>query len=347
MIASLQSSHRSRSGSALILVLWTVIIMTLLIGTFAFEMHIEAKIATLERQRFKAQEVAFAGTEYARAILNAPELTEEQDTVEIDDFQQSAERIRNGSNLDSLSYTLPDGTFTLSIRYENGKRQISELDEDEWSLLLEQCNIPSTEQDKLIDCYFDWVDEGDLHALNGAESDDEFYVERGYNCKNEALESIDELLLIKNFNHTILYGGITEEGDSIKGIANLLTVWGDGKVNINSTERETLMTFLDLDESAIDEIIDLRNGLDGEEGTEDDGFRSLDEIGMSQSDLFTTEGSTVQITSLAQTENFAYEICCIANINESELEILSWNESFIAPQKTKTEPEQKEPSEKP
>ncbi len=70
--------NKTKSGSALIMVLWTVIIMSLLIGTFAYEMHIEAKIATLERQQFKAQEIARAGYEYAIALLNAPELTSDE-----------------------------------------------------------------------------------------------------------------------------------------------------------------------------------------------------------------------------------------------------------------------------
>ena len=46
-------------------------------------------------------------------------------------------------------------------------------------------NVPSTEWDSLIDCLEDWIDEGDVHGLNGAESDDAYYEEQGNKIKNE------------------------------------------------------------------------------------------------------------------------------------------------------------------
>ncbi|MFC1467233.1 general secretion pathway protein GspK [Verrucomicrobiota bacterium] len=320
--------------------------MSLLIGTFAFEMHIEAKIATLERQRFKAQEIARAGFEYAKAILTAPEQTEEEDVAEVVEFQQGAKRIRRGLNLSNLTYELPDGRFSVSIEHESGKRNINKLLADEWVLLLEQCDIPPTEQNKLIDCYTDWIDEGDLHQLNGAESDDPFYTELGYSCKNAPVETIKELLLIKNFTEATLYGGTTEDGDEISGIADKLTVWGDGKVNLNSASREVLMTFFELEEGVIDEILDLWKGLDGEADTEDDGFSSLAEIGLNQfKNKFTTQSSHLRIISRARTENFVYEIQSVVHADGKELQVLYWNESFLSPDKLVTEPEQKEPSE--
>lgn len=323
--------NSSKTGSALILVLWTVIIMSLLIGTFAFEMHIEAKIATLERQRFKAQEIARAGFEYANALLSAPQLTTDKIADETDSFQSASDRLRNGMNISGLTYDLPDGAFTLSIESESGRRNINKLSEDEWTLLLDECGIPTTEQDKLIDCYIDWIDEGDLHQLNGAESDDSFYVELGYNCKNAPIETIDELRLIKNFTPLIIDGGTTEDGEVVSGIADKLTVWGDGKVNINSTSEEVLMSFLELDEAAIDEILDLRNGLDGEEGTKDDGFKSLDEIGLDKQN-FSTESPYLRITSRAQTENFIYEIQSVVYLNNDKVTVVFWSESFLAPE---------------
>lgn len=316
------------------MVLWTVIIMSLLIGTFAYEMHIEAKIASLERQRFKAQEIARAGFEYAKAILSAPVLTDQQEDVfEVDEFQKAAERIRNGLNLAPLSYDLPSGSFTLSIEHENSRRNVNKLSEDEWGELLDQCGVPVTEQDNLIDCFIDWIDEGDLHELNGAESDDEFYVAQGYECKNANLETIEELQLIKNFTEVILYGGVTEDGDEISGIADKLTVWGDGKVNINSASREALMTFFDLDQAVVDEILDLRNGLDGEPATDDDGFDSLDEVGLSDyATLFTTGSSFLRITSRGHVENFMYEIQSVVYSRGKNLRVLFWREFFVAPE---------------
>lgn len=329
------------------MVLWTVIIMSLLIGTFAFEMHVEAKIASMERQRFKAQELAISGFEYAKAILTAPQATEEAmtGTEEVDRFQSAADRLQKGLALNALEYKLPEGSFTVSIIPENSKRNINSLSREEWLLLLDECGVPVTDQEKLIDCYTDWIDEGDTHGLNGAESDDPFYEEQGYSCKNAPIETIEELLLIKNFTKTILYGGITENGDKITGIADKLTVWGDGKVNINSSSREVLMSFYELEETEIDEILDLRNGLDGEADTEDDGFTSLDDIGLGQlSGQFTTQDSALRVITQSKTEDFIYEIQSVVHLQGEEVQVLFWKESFINPDTGVTEAEQKEAS---
>jgi general secretion pathway protein K len=321
-------THPNKQGSALILVLWTVILITLLIGSFAFEMHIEAKIATLQRQRFKAREMAQAGFEYARAIL-ATQLETDDDNAEAeeDEFQLAAARIRRGLNLEGLSYALPDGTFSLSIRHENAKHNINKLESEDWDLLLEQSGFDETTRSVLYDCYLDWTDEDDLHELNGAESDDEFYEEQNYRCKNAAVESIRELALIKNFTQTVLEGGTTEEGETVIGLTDQLTVWGDGRININSASRETLLTFLDLDELEIDELLSRRDGIDGLSDTEDDGFDSLNETGLSKKE-FTTDSQWMQIISLAQTEQFTYEIRAIVYLDRSELQILEWEEGF-------------------
>lgn len=321
---------RHKQGSALILVLWTIILVSLLIGNFVFEMHIEAKIATAQRHRFKAREIAQSGFEYARALLATPVSTEEDDPLLEDDaFQQAIDRIDLGLNVTDISYELPDGRFTLSISQENSKRNITKLSEDDWDLLLEQCGHAETERDTLYDCYTDWIDEGDLHQLNGAESDDEFYADQNYRCKNAAVESIAELALIKNFTPLVLYGGVTEDGEPIIGLADQLTVWGDGLVNINTASKETLMTFIELAETDIDELMRLRDGLDGEPGTEDDGFDSLSETGLSSSQ-FTTSGQWLNVISRAETDSFTYEIRAIIYIQDTELQILEWNEGFAA-----------------
>ena len=57
------------------------------------------------------------------------------------------------------------------------------LERAQWIEIFEMANIPSTDWDSLVDCLEDWIDEGDLHGLNGAESDDPFYIEQGYPVK--------------------------------------------------------------------------------------------------------------------------------------------------------------------
>ena len=90
-----------------------------------------------------------------------------------------------------------------------------------------------------------------LMPLNGAESDHSFYQERGYDCKNAPLDTVDELALIKKFltrsrfsagNHQ------TMRDLTYPGLAQWLTVWGDGRVNINTASREVLLTLPGVDD---------------------------------------------------------------------------------------------------
>ena len=272
-----------RSGSALIVALWTLLILTLMIGTFAFNMHIEAGITSHYRKRVKAQYLARAGGEWAQYLLaqTGSDLDEEtEDSPLEEDVLTQAKRILRGNAVYSLKQELGAGTFSIDIIPEEGRGNINQMTDEQWEEMLDQAGVPEEQWEELIDCFADWIDENDEHHLNGAESDDPFYKERGYECKNAPLDTVDELLLIKGFTAAIVYGGPAEREDDApyRGIASMLTVWGDGKININTATRETMLAFLPgIDEWMVDDIIEGRKGLDGEENTDDDGFESVDE----------------------------------------------------------------------
>ena len=94
---------------------------------------------------------------------------------------------------------------------EQGRRNVNTLTDEDWEEILDQAGVPQEMWAELIDCFHDWTDEDDEHHLNGAESDDSFYEERGYKCKNAPLDTVDELLLIKGFTPAIVYGGPPED----------------------------------------------------------------------------------------------------------------------------------------
>jgi type II secretory pathway component PulK len=59
-----------RRGSALIVALWVILLLTILVGGMAFEMKVEANVAGFYRKRVKAQYLAQAGVEWTKAMLN-------------------------------------------------------------------------------------------------------------------------------------------------------------------------------------------------------------------------------------------------------------------------------------
>lgn len=314
-----------KSGSALVVVLWILIIIALIVSMFAFEMRLEAKMITLQRKRFKADQLALAGVEMAKAML-AYKANEKEKTKgpvgerlsHEDPYLNEAAKIADGVPV-NFSENFGNGTVTLHIDYEEGRRNISKLQPADWRLLFKQAGIPNTRWDAMISCLTDWQDPDDLYTLNGAESDDPFYKKRGYECKNAPVDTVDELLLIKNWGEEVLYGTPPGEktDESITGIASQLTTWGSGKINPNSASLEVLNS-LNIPDATIEAIMEMRLGPDGKAETADDGITQADLAALGHGDIFTVTPEYVSITAIGEVGGIQSKISCIFSFKLGE-----------------------------
>ena len=191
----------------------------------------------------------------------------------------SAAWLQRGLAVTNYVHEFENGKFTLDIIPEQAFRNVNQLRETEWPLVLAEANIPEELWPELTDNFLDWTDPDDAQRINGAESDDPFYLDRGYPTKNAALDTVEELLMIKNFTKAIVFGGPPLNGKDppMTGLAPLLTVWGNGQVNVNSASREVLLTLPTVDEATADDVITQRAGPDGIVGTQDDGYVNLND----------------------------------------------------------------------
>lgn len=324
--------RRTKEGAALLVALWVLIILSLIVGSFAFEIQLEAMLVSHKRKKFRAEIMAYSGLEYARAILDkqgeAKELEIEDMAEDEDGFMQAALYIKRGLSTSS-TIELGDGSFTVTLESAEAGRNINLLQRAEWLEILEMANVPSTEWDSMIDCLADWIDEGDLHNLNGAESDDPFYEERGYPVKNGPLDSVEELLLVKGWGPEILYGKeLDEEGDAIFGIGDLLTVWGDGKVNLNTASTDVLLSYAEYEDWELESVMEARNGEDGEPGTLDDGIKNLEEVG-ADPDKFKLQSDFVKVTSVGDVFGNQYQIECIFLLQGNNSLVVYWEEGPV------------------
>lgn len=274
--------RRRRRGSALIVALWVIVILTMLVGTLGFEMRIEAGITSHYRKRSKAYALAKAGAEWARMLLlNSRKVdTTVDESMDEDPLVLNPMLLARGMGIRNATQEMGDGVFRVDIIPEGSRRNVNRLQQQEWRELLAQARVPEDWWDELIDCVGDWIDADENTKLNGAEGDDAYYNERGYTVKNGPIDTIDEMLMIKGFDEAILFGGPGPDPDSepMLGIAQWLTTWGDGRINANNAGYEVLMTIPGIAEWEADAIIEGRVGLDGVEGTRDDGYESVDEM---------------------------------------------------------------------
>ncbi|MFH0827385.1 MAG: hypothetical protein V1923_05860 [Candidatus Omnitrophota bacterium] len=190
------------------------------------------------------------------------------------------------------------------------------------------------EAQDLASCIIDWRDSDSALSSASGGAEDPYYRNTSvpYEAKDAPFEVLDEILLVKGMNQ-----------DIFEKIKSLLTLYGDGKVNINTASSEALLA-LGLDLGTVDKVLIFRQGKDGLEATEDDNIfdspeRIVSLLGeavnltpaevaklthLSQNFL-TTQSGYFMIDSRASSSTASdVEVLCIV---DSEGEILYWRES--------------------
>ncbi len=119
--------------------------------------------------------------------------------------------------------------LTLPLYYRIGKRLFEDLGKPE-----------------VVDAIKDWIDGDDIPSPFGAEKD--YYESMGYRPSNRPMKSLGELLYVK---------GIDEK--TFKKIEPYITVYGNGKVNVNSAPKKVLVALSDrMSDEAANSIIEAR-----------------------------------------------------------------------------------------
>ena len=342
MVWKIFEPQHPRRGAALIVALWTVLILSLLIGGLAYEMHIEAGITSYARKRLKAQAAARGGVEYAKFLLAK---SFETSAFEEGDAAKEAERIlsknlERGIGISGAAVEMGASKAAVDILPEAGRRNVNMLSDDDWEELLDQSGVPEEKWPELIDCFMDWTDASDEHRLNGAEKDDAFYKNKGYEPKNAPLDTVDELLLIKGFTPALVYGGPPPDPKSppLQGIAHLLTTFGDGKVNVNTASREVLLTLTAgngkmMDDWVVDDLLKYRLGDDGLPNTKDDGFDSVEEaISKSGMDpaladkISVSDRRFVRVVSIGENHHVRSGVWAVFEVGGNQVTPIYWRE---------------------
>ena len=328
-----------KDGAVLIVALWVLILLSLLVSSIVFDMHVEAKITSYYRKRFKAQYMARAGVEWAKLILYQSQNVSPSLEEEFPELYLATQHLSRGVAVRKHRHSLGEGFFELDLVPEEGRRNVNQLTEEDWREILDQSGVTDfNQQDELIGAFIDWTDTDDFTYANGAESGDSFYEERGYEVKNAPVDTIDELLLIKGFSESVVYGGPSEVEDEppYAGIARWLTPWGAGRVNVNSANRQVLMTLVELDEFMVDAIIEQRAGLDGALGTEDDGFSSVEEVlsvtgaeASLRNRITVDERRFIRVTSIGEMFDIRTGVWCVFRQDGDELIPVFWREEVM------------------
>lgn len=340
---------RDKQGSALIIVLWIVIILSIIVGSFSFEAHIQSRITSFYRKRDKADAIALSGVQVARLLIakskkiNPNISVEEALSLELekeDDvwFLDAKNLALNNSVI--VEREIAGGTLKLHITSERSRRNVNKLKADDWERIFEFTNVPEEMWPGLIDCFADWVDKDGISRIDGAESDDYYMnLEKPYKARNGELDSVGELLLIKGFSRALVYGGVMPGSEKdiepirFDGFADMLTVYGDGKVDVNTADTKVLMTLPEVDELIAGAIVEKREGffsdieeIEAEPFKNESDFLERLDLPKSVGSYITTQSGTYRITSEGTMGNITRSIWCVANYKHNKIDYLRWRE---------------------
>ena len=350
----LRGTTRHQQGSALILVLWVLGLLSMLVASFAFEAHIELRLTSFYRDRTKAEYLARSGLDIAELLVakSAQMQGAERDEAKAgsDIWYDPALQLAKGGTV-SLVHDLAEagvgqGLIRLSITPEPARRNINQLidqtlaSDETWERIFDVGGIPQEMWPTLIDSFYDWTDQDSAPRPDGAETDDYYAnLEKPYRARNGPLDTVGELALIKGFSKDILEGGTLSTGmfesDTVvmSGISDMLTTYGDGKVNINAASARVLRTLPDVDEEMAATIVSERETWVDATGAERRGFSSTGELVAlvpdfppQAVDLLTTTSTEFRITSTGDLNGVLRTIWCIVRFSGGQFTVLRWRE---------------------
>ena len=222
-------------GVALVLVLLMVSILVVLVLETLRAMQVEGASSRHFQDSLQAEAVAKSGVSLAMSLL-AQDLAEN----EVDHLGEPWAKVVEP---DALPVQLPeDGTLEGKVEDEAGKFPINYLvDQDGKPQDIYQrvltgmlTNAPfqleEEEAQGLVNAITDWLDKDDEPTgVLGAETDYYQTLEHPYECKNGPFTSLAELQLVRGMTESLYFGS---EGKP--GLRDLLTIYSNGKININT-----------------------------------------------------------------------------------------------------------------
>jgi general secretion pathway protein K len=287
----------NQRGSALIIAVLIIAILTSLAVEFAYEVYIDTSALSNWRNAQKASLIAKSGQTLSSTVL---------------------------SDIDSLSYTYLDEAYLpvemdfgsnallmVKVEDENSKFNINSIifqngltnDEAFSSLkkLLEYLNINPTLALELAD----WIDPDHEPRLGDSED----------NAKNSFLWSIEELTLIKGFDEK-----------SYEAISPYITVHGNlsDRININTAKLPVLVSLHnDITETLAQKIIDYRSSTPFENTTHVQRVYGMETIGQSILHRITVKSSVFRILSMARVDEISR---VVESVMDTSQQVRFWRE---------------------
>lgn len=259
-------NRTKQHGSTLIIALWALFLLTV----FAVQLGVivRQKITLVHRMDDRENRYLIAEAGIKKAIVQL----RKEDAFFAADFL--GERWNDSINT-FQDISIGKGKFTVSYEYRDGEysRTMYGLQDEESKINLNKASfdvikrlfqavsgLTRSNAEELAYCIIDWRDKDSFfqHPQYGAEDSDYKGLRNSYESKDADFEVIEELLLVHKMDQEVF--------DKIR---HFVTIYGEGKININTAPREVLLA-LGLTPRVVNNIMLFRKGGDMIAGTGDD-----------------------------------------------------------------------------
>lgn len=281
------------SGIALIIVMISIMVLAVLAGGFAYSMKVETKLARHANSDTQLEWLGRSGVELARYVLAM------QLTIPNEPYDSLNQKWAGGpGSLGTTNHPLADislentelgeGRFSIKITDLERKININLADETILQQALMVMGVEAGEFPEIISSILDWIDRDDDTHIGGTESSYYEGLMPPYVAKNGPIDDLSELLLVKGITPELFWGPASTNawlaafqvrtdrfGRPVTpvytmGLVDIFTPISSGKINLNTAPETVLQVLPFMDPTTASEIIRLRAGPDGADGTEDD-----------------------------------------------------------------------------
>lgn len=173
-------------GFALVIVLWTVVLLAMLSGSFLTAMRVELRMSHNLLASAQARLLAEAGIN--RAILG---------------LHQPDAKLRPVADGTRHVFAIPEAQVRFSVLDESARIDLNKAPGELLAGLLATLDVEPDIHAQLADSILDWRDTDVMRRLHGAEDADYRAANLTYGAKDAPFDSVEELLLLPGMTHDL------------------------------------------------------------------------------------------------------------------------------------------------
>jgi general secretion pathway protein K len=301
-------SSISRRGSALIMVLWALLILGMAVFGVVEIVELSIDHTSFDQRALDARGLALSGL----ALGLHPQLLRDDPLL-----VQTAGPGRQFK----ASFGSEGARLNLNYVLLSKHKEILENLFTQWGLSVDQAN-------HVTDCLYDWATPGDLKSLDGAKAQDYVQANLPQLPTYQPFDSFAEVTLVMGF-------------DLVEKVRpnwqDSFTLWSNGPLNVNEAAPELIAAVFSLDPKRVEFFTKARNGRDGIPGTADDvpvqnltalaGQLGIGELALKAlGNQVEFSDSNRRVDSMGVSQGTQVSISVVTRLNSSPIQYFLWSE---------------------